>query len=79
MFQPKSKGEFIKIKLDQSGSLTWLLIDGDTSVIKICEKLKERYSHCFNQTEETEERVTKFLSMLYEQRYITFREIEYNA
>jgi len=76
MFQPRSKGEFIKIKLDLSGSLTWLLIYGNTSVEKICKKLEEKYPHQFTQTDETEKRVTKFISMLYQQRYITFREIQ---
>lgn len=76
MFQPKSKSEFIRIKLDQSGSLTWLMIDGNTTVTGICEKLEAKHTGQFNQTEETLQRVTKFLSMLYQQRYITFREIQ---
>ena len=76
MFQPKSKGEFINIKLDLSGSLTWLLIDGNSSVNGICKKLEEKHPDQFNQAEETLQRVTKFLSMLYQQRYITFLEIQ---
>ncbi len=79
MFQPRSRSEFIIIKLDQSGSRTWMLIDGEISVLRICEKLMEQYPDDFTQTEETGKRVTKFLSMLYEQRYITFREIEHIA
>lgn len=79
MFQPRSRSEFIRIKLDQSGSRTWMLIDGEISVLRICEKLMEQYPDDFTQTEETGKRVTKFLSMLYEQRYITFREIEHIA
>ena len=79
MFQPRSRSEFITIKLDQSGSRTWMLIDGEISVLRICEKLMEQYPDDFTQTEETGKRVTKFLSMLYEQRYITFREIEHIA
>lgn len=79
MFQTRSRSEFIRIKLDPSGSRTWMLIDGEISVLRICEKLMEQYPDDFTHTEETENRVTKFLSMLYEQRYITFREIEYIA
>jgi len=76
MFQPRSKGKFIKIKLDQYGSATWSLIDGNTSVAGICTKLEEMNPDQFNKDNETEKRVTKFLSMLYQQRYITFREIQ---
>ena len=76
MLQPRSKGEFIHIKLDESGSETWLLIDGTTNVQAISEKLKERFSEKINFLDDTEIRVTRFLTFLYAQRYITFREIQ---
>jgi len=76
MFQPRSKDEFIKIKLDLSGSITWLMIDGNTTVASICKILEEKHPGQFNQAEEIEKRVTKFFSMLYQQRYVTFREIQ---
>lgn len=58
------------IRLDQQGSRTWELIDGVRSVREICDKLET------DQMEEAVERVTKFMTMLYEQRYITFRELQ---
>ena len=76
LFQPGSKEKFIFIKLDRFGGHTWLLIDGHANVAQICSKLKEQFPEELQPVEETEERVTNFLSMLYQERYITFREIQ---
>ncbi|MEI7500627.1 MAG: PqqD family peptide modification chaperone [Bacteroidota bacterium] len=76
LFQPNSKDKFIFIKLDQFGGNTWLLIDGHSTVAQISVKLKEQFPDKLKPVEETEIRVTKFLSLLYQQRYITFREIQ---
>jgi hypothetical protein len=75
IFQPGRKKPEIPIKLDRFGSATWLLIDSVTNVEIICRKLEEMYPESLLSREETEERVTRFLSMLYQQRYITFTEI----
>ena len=58
------------VNLDKPGSQTWLLTDGNLKVGEICERLEEE------NLEEAVQRVTKFLTTLYEQRYITFREIQ---
>ena len=79
LFQPPSKDKIIFIKLDRFGGHTWLLIDGVSTVTEICEKLKEQFPGELEPVEETEDRVTKFLSLLYQQRYISFREIEENG
>jgi hypothetical protein len=76
LFQPNSKEKFIYIKLDKFGGHTWLLIDGQSTVLEICSRLKEQFPEELQPIEETEDRVTKFLSLLYQQRYITFREIQ---
>jgi hypothetical protein len=76
LFQPNSKEKVIYIKLDRFGSHTWLLIDGFSKVSEICYRLNEQFPDELQPVDETEVRVTKFLSMLYQQRYITFREIE---
>jgi hypothetical protein len=75
MFQPRSKDHFIRIKLDEFGSLTWMLIDGKTPVAGIAEELNRDHPEKLHPAGETAERVTKFLAMLYQQRYISFREI----
>jgi hypothetical protein len=76
LFQPNSKEKFIFIKLDLFGGHTWLLIDGNSTVTQICAKLNEQFPEELQPAEETEVRVTEFLSLLYQQRYITFREIQ---
>ena len=76
LFQPNSKEKIIFIKLDRFGGHTWLLIDGTDTVAQICSKLKEQFPEELKPVEETEERVTQFLSLLYQQRYISFREIQ---
>jgi len=75
LFQPPSKDRFIFIKLDRFGGHTWLFIDGHATVGQICSKLSEQFPEELQPADETETRVTQFLSMLYQQRYITFREI----
>jgi hypothetical protein len=69
------KGEYIRIHLDELGSAIWLLIDGQKKVITICDELNEMKGEKLQPVEETEKRVTQFLSMLYQERYISFREI----
>ncbi len=76
MLQPRSKGDFIHIKLDEAGSNTWLLIDGRSRVQDICLKLTEYFPEKPSPADEIEERVTRFMTFLYHQRYITFREIQ---
>jgi hypothetical protein len=76
LFQPNSKGRFIFIKLDRFGGHIWLLIDGHTTISQICLKLKEQFPEELQPVEETEVRVTNFFALLYQERYITFREIQ---
>ena len=76
LFQPNTKEKIIYIKLDRFGGHTWLLIDGNSTVTEICDQLKTQFPEELQSLDETEDRVTKFLSLLYQQRYITFREIQ---
>jgi hypothetical protein len=75
LLQPKWKEQFIRIKLDDFGSAVWRLMDGNQSAGDICEKLKELFPEKVTTADEIEERVGKFLSLLYQQRFITFREL----
>jgi hypothetical protein len=76
LFTPSSKSQLILIKLDRFGSHTWLQIDGEATVADICSRLIGQFPDELHPVEETEARVTKFLSLLYRERYITFREIQ---
>ena len=64
------------IYLDELGTATWLEIDGEKSVQQISDRLKTKLDEQIQPLDEVEDRVTKFLSQLYEQRYITFRELQ---
>lgn len=76
VYRRSKKGEFIPIHLDETGSAIWLLIDGQSNVEKICELMNEKSLERFTSTNDLHKRITQFLSLLYQQRYITFREIQ---
>ncbi len=81
---PKFKSEWInevflqrrprnfKVKLDRFGSAGWLLIDGTRTVEAICREMEAQFGE---EVRPIEERLSKFISLLYEQRYITFKEL----
>lgn len=75
VYRNSKKGEYIHIHLDEIGSVIWLLIDGQKKVMKICDELNEMKAEKLQPVDETEKRVTQFLSMLFQERYISFREI----
>ncbi len=64
---------FFNIALDEIGSVVWQQIDGQRKVYEICNKSSEILGEKIHPVEH---RVTKFLTMLYEARYISFKEIE---
>jgi hypothetical protein len=73
--QPRWKQEYIPIHLDEVGSAIWLQIEGNVRVGELCSRLQEIHPDKLQPAAETEKRVTQFLSVLYQQRYITFEEI----
>ena len=75
VYSKSRKGEYIYIHLDEIGSAIWLLIDRQKKVNEICIELQESNAEKLQPPEETEKRVTDFLSLLYREKYITFREI----
>jgi hypothetical protein len=74
-YKNSKKGEYIRIHLDPLGSSIWQLIDGNANVTQICEQLKITHPEQLQPIEETERRVTQFLSRLYQERYITFTQL----
>jgi hypothetical protein len=77
--EPFNSRKIIPIKLDAFGSATWLLIDGKQNLEQIAEKLQEQFPEELDPPEETSERVSKFVSLLYQQKFITFRQIQKTA
>jgi hypothetical protein len=71
LFQPKLKNPYIKIELDEVGTTIWLLTDGECDVREICRKAEEK----LGALHQAHQRVTSFLSGLYMQKFITFKEI----
>jgi hypothetical protein len=69
---PPKKSPHFRIKLDELGSAVWLCIDGKRDVGEICNLLTEQLR---DKIQPVEERVTKFLSLLYKQGFITFAEL----
>jgi hypothetical protein len=64
---------FFRISLDEVGSVVWQQIDGVSKVYEICNKAQAELGE---KVQPVDQRVTKFLTMLYDARYITFKEIE---
>lgn len=71
MFRNRSK--HFKIHLDELGTAVWKQINGIRNVNEIISNLNTGREQ---PVAEAETRVTKFLTMLYEARYISFRELE---
>lgn len=71
--EPRLKSRYINLKLDEIGSKVWLTIDGNKKVGVIAKELVEYFGDKINPVED---RLPKFLTQLYEQKFITFRELE---
>ncbi len=67
------KNNPIKIKLDEIGSAVWLAIDNQKKIGVIAKELLEKFGERITPIEE---RLPKFFTQLYDQRYITFKELE---
>ena len=69
---PNMKSGVINLKLDKFGSGVWENINGKNSVQKIIDKLVQEFGE---EIQPAEERVSKFIFQLYEQRLISFNEL----
>jgi hypothetical protein len=67
------KSRYIKLKLDELGSASWLEIDDNTNVGELCNRLRNKLG---DKIEPVEERLTRFLTRLYVEKIISFKEIE---
>jgi len=72
-FMLGNKSPFIHMKLDEVGTASWLLIDGKRKVSEIAGALEEKFS---DKVQPVYERLGKFLSQLYNNKYISFKEIQ---
>ncbi|MEE4176583.1 MAG: PqqD family protein [Bacteroides sp.] len=72
LLQPRLKSPYIKLSLDELGSAVWLACDGQKNVRTICHEMREKLGE---KIEPAEDRITRFLSQLYNQDLLIFREI----
>lgn len=70
---PMLKSPYIRMRLDEFGSAVWLVIDGKKKVQEIADELVQQFG---DKIQPVEQRLTKFLTLLYTQKVITFAEIE---
>lgn len=64
---------FIHMKLDEIGTASWLLIDGKKKVSEIIDVLIEQFG---DRIMPAHDMLGKFLSQLYNNKYISFQEIQ---
>lgn len=69
---PKLKSANFRIKLEKFGSAVWMNLDGKKNVLEIIKIVSEKFGEELIQPEE---RVSKFIFQLYEQKLISFNEI----
>jgi len=72
LISPNLKSDHFKIKLDKFGSAVWLKMDSKTKVDQIIKDIKKKFG---DDIREEEERTVKFIFQLYEQGFISFKEI----
>lgn len=60
------------IKLDNFGTSTWLLIDGERNIHQIANELVSVYG---DQVNPVYDRLATYFSQLYKNKYITFKEL----
>lgn len=66
----------VRIKLDEIGSEVWKTIDGVSNVAALLDHLNTRWSDIPEKTNGLEKRLAGFLSIIYDNRYISYREID---
>jgi hypothetical protein len=72
---PGIKKDHFRIRLDELGSHVWLEMDGRKTTSQICHALISKQGEKFQPHEQVQQRVMKFISQLYHQRFLTFKEI----
>jgi hypothetical protein len=70
---PRLKSPDIKIKLDEIGSAVWMELNGKQKVGIITKKMESKFGEKISPVNE---RLTTFLTQLYMQKYISFKELD---
>jgi Coenzyme PQQ synthesis protein D (PqqD) len=70
---PMLKSPFVKTMFDEFGSQVWLEIDGKNKVEDISKNLQQKFGE---RIDPVEERLTRFLTQLYNYKFVSFNEIK---
>jgi hypothetical protein len=62
-----------RIRLDQTASLTWLLLDGERTVEQVANRLREELGES---VEPAEERLGKLLQVMHREGLVSYRELD---
>jgi len=71
---PRTERLFYRIKLDELGTVVWKNISGEKNISDISQLVIKELGEEAKTHNGLEERIIKFMSLLYERRYITFRQ-----
>lgn len=71
---PQLKNKFFKIKLDKFGSFIWLNMDGSNTIKDIINRSKKEFGE---EIQPADERINKFLLQLFENKLVSFKEVNY--
>ncbi len=66
----------IRIRLDEIGSEVWKTMDGESNVAEMLDHLNTLWKDMPEKTNGLEKRLAGFLGIMYDNRYISFREIK---
>jgi len=75
LFDPGRRKPFIPIRLDTKGSAVWKKIDGLRNSGAIIDELTTGQPALFIAPDNATSQILKFISLLYQQKYISFRQI----
>lgn len=75
IISPRLKKLFFRIRLDELGSLTWKAMDGSLSVREISILMRDMPELSDSPIEDIDDRLSKYMTMLYERRFISFRQL----
>ena len=76
LFTGNRRSPEFKISLDEIGSHVWMLIDGEKSAGEIAVELLKIFENKGLKLDSPEERVVAFISRLYQEDYISFRQVK---
>ena len=70
---PKSRSKYSTLELDEIGSAVWQEINGEQKTEQICSRMADRFG---DKIHPVQERVVKFLSGLYNNKCLTFKQLQ---